>query len=114
MSTKKLKIGKCREATNNGILALIARLSLVLSGITLIIVQEVTGFDPDIENPLKQPGSAIAGLKILVSLVPVLGGFCAVLIFAFFPINNDQFSEMQKKLQIFHEERRNKARQVLT
>ncbi|MFW9771798.1 MAG: MFS transporter, partial [Candidatus Thorarchaeota archaeon] len=109
----EIRISKRREATYNGILTLIARLSLVISGITLIIVQEISGFDPNIEDPLLQPISAIAGLKILVSLVPVLGGFCATLIFAFFPINLDRFNEIQKKLQIFHEERRDKARKAL-
>ncbi len=108
----EIKIKKRREATFNGILTLIARFSIVLSGITLIIVQELTGFDQNIENPAMQPTSAVMGLKALVSLVPILGGICAAVIFFFFPINLKAFNEMQQKLEILHEERREKLNQI--
>jgi len=102
----EIRIKKRREATYNGILTLVARLSIVLSGITLIIVQELSGFDQNIENPLMQPATAKMGLKALVSLVPILGGIAAALIFSFFPINLKAFNEMQGELKILHEERK--------
>jgi GPH family glycoside/pentoside/hexuronide:cation symporter len=104
----EIRIKKRREATYNGILTLIARLSIVLSGITLIIVQEITGFDQTIEDPLLQPEEAVIGLKSLVSLVPVLGGILAALIFAMYPINLTNFKDMQQKLKVLHEERKEK------
>lgn len=107
----EVKIKKRREATYNGVLTLIARLSLVLSGITLIIVQELSGFDQTIEDPSMQPATAVAGLKALVSLVPVLGGIGAALIFFFFPLNLSAFNEMQQELKILHEERIEKLKQ---
>lgn len=102
----EVRIKKRREATYNGVLTLIARLSIVLSGITLIIVQEVTGFDQTIKEPSSQPPTAIYGLKALVSLVPVLGGIFAALIFALYPINLNNFKDMQQKLKVLHQERR--------
>ncbi len=107
----EIKINKRREATYNGILTLIARLSIVLSGITLIIVQEISGFDQT-KDPLSQPTSAIEGLRALVSLVPVLGGLVAGLVFALFPINLKTFNEMQKKLIILHEERKERLKRA--
>lgn len=101
----EIQTGKRREASYNGILTLVARLSIVFSGITLIIVQTISGFDQNIEDPSLQPPNAINGLKALVALVPVLGGIFAALIFAFYPINLENFKEMQKKLKILHEER---------
>ena len=104
----EIKIKKRREATYNGVLTLIARLSIVLSGITLIIVQELSGFDQTIEDPLLQPETAKEGLKALVSFVPILGGVAAALIFSLFPINYKKFKEMQEELIILHEERKGK------
>jgi len=102
----EIRIKRRREATYNGILTLVARLSIVLSGITLIIVQEFSGFDQNIEDPLMQPTTAKMGLKALVSLVPIFGGIAAAIIFSFFPINLNAFNEMQKELKILHEERK--------
>lgn len=107
----EIKIKKRREATYNGVLTLIARLSIVLSGITLIIVQELSGFDQNIVDPMMQPETAKEGLKALVSLVPILGGISAAIIFSLFPINHTQFNEMQKELKILHEERKGKLDQ---
>ena len=104
----EIKIKKRREATYFGILTLVARLSLVLSGITLIIVQELSGFDQNITDPLMQPTTAKVGLQALVSLVPILGGIATALIFSLFPINLKKFTEMQKELKLLHEERINK------
>lgn len=104
----EIKIKKRREATYYGVLTFVARLSIVLSGITLIIVQELSGFDQDIKDPLMQPATAKEGLKALVSLVPILGGIAAALIFSLFPINLKKFTEMQKELIILHEERKTK------
>lgn len=107
----EIRTKKRREATYNGILALVARLSIVLSGITLIIVQEFSGFDQNIEDPLLQPVSAIDGLKALVSLVPILGGIGAALIFFFFPIDLKAFTKMREELQILHGERIERLKQ---
>jgi len=98
----EIKTGKRREATFNGVLAFVARLSMVLSGLTLIMVQVLTGFDSEASV---QPPKALFGLKALVSLVPVLGGLLALLIFRFFPLNYKKFMEQQDKLKILHEER---------
>jgi len=93
---------KRREASYNGILTLIARLSLVFSGITLIIVGILTGFDSEAET---QPSTALFGLKALVGFVPLLGGMLGILVFKFFPINYSAFVDQQEQLKILHKER---------
>jgi len=104
----EIRIKRRREATYYGVLTLVARLSIVLSGITLILVQELSGFDQNIEDPLMQPATAKEGLKALVSLVPILGGLAAALIFSLFPINLKKFNQIQEELIILHEERKAK------
>ena len=93
---------KRREASYNGILTLIARLSLVFSGITLIIVGILTGFDSEAET---QPSTALFGLKALVGFVPLLGGVLGILVFKFYPINYSAFVDQQEQLKILHKER---------
>ncbi|MHA1689314.1 MAG: MFS transporter [Promethearchaeota archaeon] len=98
----ELRIGKRREATFNGILTLIARLSIVFSGLTLIIVQAVTGFD---SSSSIQTEESLTGLRALVSLAPLLGALVGLVIFSKFPINYKHFMEQQAQLKIIHEER---------
>lgn len=98
----ELKTGKRREGTYTGVFGFIVRLSLVLAAITLTTVQLLTGFESGSET---QSPSALFGLTLLISLVPVLGGLCALIIFKFFPINYKNFCEQQEKLKVLHEKR---------
>jgi len=98
----ELETKKRREASYNGILTLIARLSLVFSGLTLIIVQILTGFDSEAET---QSSRALFGLRALVGFVPLAGGLLSLLVFKFFPINYTAFIDQQNKLKELHEER---------
>jgi GPH family glycoside/pentoside/hexuronide:cation symporter len=105
IDSDELKTKKRREATFMGILTFVARLSIVLSGLTLIIVQLLTGFNSEAEI---QPASAEIGLRALVSLVPVLGGALALFVFSFFPLNYRRFTEQQEMLFKLHQERLSK------
>ncbi|TFG19365.1 MAG: MFS transporter [Promethearchaeota archaeon] len=105
IDSDELITGKRREATFNGILAFVARLSMVFSGITLILVQVFTGFDSEASV---QSETALIGLKLLVSLVPIIGGGLAFLVFSFFPLNNPKFLDQQQKLAELHRERKAK------
>lgn len=105
----EIRIGKRREATFNGILTLIARLSIVFSGLTLILVQILTGFDSSSEIQTEQ---TLFGLRILVSLVPLFGAIIGFLIFSRFPINHQVFKKQQAKLGELHKERLEKLKQL--
>ncbi len=109
IDSDELKTGKRREATFMGILTFVARLAMVFSGLTLIIVQVLTGFDSE---AITQSPQAEIGLKALVSFVPVIGGLLALLVFKFFPLNYEKFMEQQKKLSELHEERLTKLKNL--
>ena len=98
----ELRIGKRREATYTGIMAFMARLSIVFSGFTLIIVKILTGFDPSNDY---QSATALIGLRLTISIVPAICILIGLLIFKFFPINYKAFCEQQEKLKILHEQR---------
>ncbi|MBN2157640.1 MAG: MFS transporter [Candidatus Lokiarchaeota archaeon] len=101
----ELRTGKRREASYNGILTLVARLSIVFTGLTLIIVKYFTGFDPD--NIIQFP-RALNGLRSLITIVPVVTIGITAIVFVFFPINLKKFKVMQETLKELHKERRKK------
>lgn len=98
----ELITGKRREATYNGILTLIARLSITLSGLALIIVQFFFGFEAGSES---QTPLALFGLTLLVSLIPFIVTVIAFVVFSFFPINLKKFHEMMEELKVLHDKR---------
>lgn len=98
----EIKTGKRREATYTGIMSFVARLAIVFTGITLILIQVFTGFDAE---ATVQPETAEVGIKLLISLVPSIALLCAILVFYFFPLNLVEFNKMQGELKILHEKR---------
>jgi len=70
--------------------------------VALISVQLLTGFDSS--TPI-QTEQTLFGLRVLVSLVPLLGAVIGFLIFSRFPINYKVFMEQQAKLEALHEKR---------
>ncbi len=103
----EIKTGKRREATYGGIGAFIARLSMILSALALILVQLISGFDPQLET---QTSEAIIGLRLSMSIVPAIGLLIGLIIFKFFPLNYKRFTEQQEKLKVLHEERLRKLK----
>ncbi|MBY9003261.1 MAG: MFS transporter [Candidatus Lokiarchaeota archaeon] len=102
----EIKTGKRREATYGGIGAFIARLSMILSAVALIMVQLISGFDPELET---QTSGALIGLRLSISIVPAIGLLIGIVIFKFFPLNYKKFTEQQEKLKVLHEERLRKV-----
>jgi len=103
----EIKTGKRREATYGGIGAFIARLSMIFSAFALILVQLISGFDPQLET---QTSEALFGLRLSMSIVPAIGLLIGLIIFKFFPLNYQKFTEQQEKLKVLHEERLRKLK----
>ncbi|MFW9938716.1 MAG: MFS transporter [Candidatus Thorarchaeota archaeon] len=103
----ELKTGKRREATYSGIGSFIARLSMVISALALILIQLISGFDPNLDT---QTPRALVGLRLSISIVPAIGVLIGLLIFIYFPLNYKKFNEQQDKLKILHEARLQKLK----
>jgi GPH family glycoside/pentoside/hexuronide:cation symporter len=105
IDSDELITNKRREATFNGILAFISRISIVFSGITFIIIQYTTGFDA---KATIQSESALVGLRLLISVIPLIGGLIALGIFSRFPLGYANFQAQQAKLMELHNKRKEK------
>lgn len=103
----EIKTGKRREATYGGIGAFIARLSMVLSAVALIIVQLISGFDPKSEF---QTPEALIGLRFSMSIIPAIGLLIALIIFRAYPLNLTKFTEQQERLKELHQARLDKVK----
>ncbi|MFX0073848.1 MAG: MFS transporter [Candidatus Hermodarchaeota archaeon] len=103
----EIKTGKRREATYGGIQAFVARLSMILSAVALIILQLISGFNPELET---QTPDALIGLRFSMSIVPAIGLLLALLIFKFYPLNLKKFNEQQEKLKVLHQVRLDKIK----
>lgn len=103
----EIRIGKRREATYGGIQAFVARLSMILSAVALIILQLASGFNPDLET---QTTDALIGLRLSISIVPAIGLLLALLIFKFYPLNLKKFNEQQEQLKVLHQARIDKLK----
>jgi GPH family glycoside/pentoside/hexuronide:cation symporter len=101
----EIKTGKRREATYGGIQAFVARLSMILSALALIIVQLISDFNPELET---QTPDALIGLRFSMSIVPAIGLLLALLIFKFYPLNLTKFNEQQERLKELHQARLDK------
>ena len=101
----EIKTRKRREATFGGIGAFLARLSMIFSAFALITVQLLSGFDPNLES---QTPTALIGLRISMSLVPALGLLIGLIVFKFYPLNYEKFTEQQKQLKVLHKLRLDK------
>ena len=102
--------GKRREAMYSGILTFISRLTLVLTGLTQLVVQTTTGFIPDVNAV--QPTGALIGLKLTISLFPCLALLLGLLVFTRFPLTKQEVSKMRAKLEEIHIEKRRKLEET--
>lgn len=99
----EISTGKRQEGAYSGILTFIARLSIVLTSIVLVIVQLLTGFKTGSEI---QPETAQVGLSLLVSIIPSVGAFIGLIFIFLYPLNFKRFKEQQMKLKELHEKRK--------
>ena len=85
--------GKRREGAYYGMNALIIRLAVVMSAVTLGVVQNSTGFVPG--TPI-QPPSAIYGIRLLVSVFPLIGVICAIIAIKGYSIRRAELEKLRK------------------
>ena len=100
----ELKTGRRREGMYFGTNALIMRLSTILVSLAVLILSPL-GY---IEGALTQPPSAIFGIRLLISVFPIIGIIVAIIILKFYPIDKEYREYIKSKLEELHKEKLNK------
>ncbi|MHA2392093.1 MAG: MFS transporter [Promethearchaeota archaeon] len=100
----ELKTGSRREGMFFGINALIHKPSQSIGPIVATMILTFFNYDPTPEAI--QPPEAIIGIKILMFLIPAVVSAIGLAFLYKYPIHNDVLKDLQAKLNILHEEKR--------
>jgi len=102
----EVKTKRRREGMYFGTNALIMRLSTVLVSASVLILVPL-GY---IEGGLVQPPSAIFGIKLLISIFPLIGMLAGLLFLKFYPIHGEYREYIKKEVEKLHAEKLAKLR----
>ena len=97
----EVRTGRRREGMYFGTNALIMRLSTLLVSLAVLILAPL-GY---IEGAVVQPPSAIFGIRLLMSIFPIIGIIIGLLIIRLYPIDKEYRNEIKKKLEKIHAEK---------
>jgi len=91
-----LKTSRRREGIYFGVNALFIRLGISLQGAVLGLVMIATGFDA---NLALQPASAVFGLRLLTSFIPIAALVIALGFIIFFPLYGHRLQQLKEEVQ---------------
>ncbi len=60
-------------------------------------VLKASGYDPP--NLPVQPASIVAGIRSLMTVVPIIGLIAAFLVFRMYPLDGNRLAEIRKKIE---------------
>lgn len=103
----ELKTGARREGMYFGVNALLVRLGISLQAVIMSTVLTLTGYNPALAV---QPPSAVTGMRILVSIVPILTLVFALIAVLLYPLHGARLAEVRAGISQLHaqkQQRRN-------
>jgi GPH family glycoside/pentoside/hexuronide:cation symporter len=98
----ELKTGARREGMYFGINGLLVRLAISFQAVIMGFVLDTSGYDADLPVA-SQPAGAIAGIKVLLVVIPIVSVLIAMLIFSRYPLNSEKLREVKQRLKEKHE-----------
>ena len=97
----EVKTGKRREGMYFGANALIMRLATVLVAASVLILP-LFGY---IEGATTQTASAIFGIKLLITIFPILAALVGILIMKYYPLYGEYLDTVKEKIKQMHKEK---------
>jgi len=97
----ELKTGRRREGMYFGINGFMVRLSIAFQGLVVTGIMTATGYDA---NAAVQSPSAIAGFRILLTVVPIIGVALGVLMMVLYPLHGERLAEVRQAIARRREE----------
>ncbi|BAS26104.1 MFS transporter [Limnochorda pilosa] len=91
-----VKSGARREGMYFGVHALIIRLNISAQGFIQSAVLTATGYDAELAV---QPASAVLGMRLLMTAIPIGVSLLALLALHFYPLAGERLREMKERLQ---------------
>jgi GPH family glycoside/pentoside/hexuronide:cation symporter len=100
------KTGTRREGSYFGLNALFIRLAISVQSITMGYVLKFSKYDANL-GVGNQPQSAINGIKMLITVIPLVALICAGICFAMYPLYGEKLKEVKGKVLKMHSENTN-------
>jgi len=100
----ELQTGVRREGGYFGINAFIVRLSTIFIFLSISLVFNSVGWK--VFDPVGTTEQTILGLRSLMSIFPIIALIIAIISMSRFPINKEKYREIQKKIEIIHDEKK--------
>lgn len=98
----ELKTGTRREGMYFGTNGFMIRLGISLQALVMTLILNRTGYDPNLSV---QPPSAIFGLRLLMTVVPLIALLLALLALRYYPLHGQRLAEVRSAVQRLHEEK---------
>jgi GPH family glycoside/pentoside/hexuronide:cation symporter len=100
------KTGTRREGSYFGLNALFIRLAISVQSITMGYVLKFSKYDANL-GVGNQPQSAIKGIKMLITVIPLVALICAGICFAMYPLYGEKLKEVKGKVLKMHSQNTN-------
>lgn len=93
----KIKTGVRREGVYFGVHALFIRLGISLQGLTMGLVLTRSGYDAHL---LIQPASALLGLRLLMSAIPIAALALALVFIFYYPLSGERLKAVEAEMSV--------------
>lgn len=104
----ELRTGVRREGMYFGMNALIVRLGISVQAIISAVVLEMSGYDATL--PIEaQPASAIMGMRLLMTVVPIAIVLLALLVWRLYPLHGGYLESVKFQVRKLHEDKAHRA-----
>ncbi|MHB8947403.1 MAG: MFS transporter, partial [Bacillota bacterium] len=91
----ELKTGRRREGMYFGINGFMVRLSIAFQGLVVTGIMTLTGYDA---SAVTQPASAVAGFRVLLTVVPLVGIALGVWMMRLYPLHGKRLAEVRQAI----------------
>ncbi|HHY75812.1 MAG TPA: MFS transporter [Firmicutes bacterium] len=98
----ELKTGSRREGMYFGVNGFMIRLGISLNALIMGKVLDATGYDPHLAV---QPESAVMGLRLLMSFIPMAAIALAIIVLRFYPLDGERLAEVKRQIAALHAEK---------
>lgn len=97
----ELKTGVRREGMYFGINALFIRIAISFQSIIMGYVLDYTGYNANLGIG-NQPQSALTGLKMLITLFPLITVVLSFICYKFYPLDGKKLADVKEKVHVLH------------
>lgn len=102
----ELKTGVRREGMYFGINALFIRIAISFQSVIMGYVLKFSGYDANLAIG-SQPQSALTGLKLLITFIPLITVVLAFICYKFYPLDGKKLEEVKERVHILHAKNNN-------